>query len=68
MRLNSPEVGGLVVAAVGDHELDVGCLASRDHSLGICHAGGHGLLAEHVLAGLAARMVYSACMELGKAT
>ena len=46
------EVGGLVVAAVGDHELHVGGFAGGNHLLTIGHIGGHGLLAQHVLAGL----------------
>ena len=45
------QVGGLVVAAVGDHELDVGVAAGRDHGCGIGDGDAHGLLAEDVLAG-----------------
>ncbi len=45
------EVGGLVVAAVGDHELHVVLLAGCDHGAALGKAGGHGLFAEHVLAG-----------------
>ena len=51
-ELDGAEVGGLVVAAVGDHELDVGGLAGGDHGFGFGDVGGHGLFAEHVLAGL----------------
>ncbi len=51
-ELDGAEVGGLVVAAVGDHELYVGGLAGGDHLLAVGDAGGHGLFAEHVLAGL----------------
>ncbi len=52
MMLDGLEVGGLVVAAVGDHELDVGGLAGGDHGFAIGDGGGHGLLAKDVLAGL----------------
>ena len=51
-EFDGAEVGRLVVAAVGDHELDVGGLAGGDHLLGLGNIGGHGLFAEHVLAGL----------------
>ena len=51
-ELDGPEVGGLVVAAVGDHELDVGGLAGGDHGLGFGDVDGHGLFAEDMLAGL----------------
>ncbi len=50
-ELDGAEVGGLVVAAVGDHELDVGGLAGGDHGLGFGDVDAHGLFAEHVLAG-----------------
>ena len=49
--LDGAKVGGLVVAAVGDHELDVGGLAGGDHGFRIGDGGGHGLFAHHVLAG-----------------
>ena len=45
------QVGGLVVAAIGDHQLDAGRLAGRDHRLGFGHVGRHRLLAKHVFAG-----------------
>ena len=52
MSLAALEVGGLEVAAVGDHELDVGGFAGGDHGFALGNAGGHGLFAEDVLAGL----------------
>ena len=51
-ELGGLEVGGLEVAAVGDHELDVGGFAGGDHGFALGNAGGHWLLAEDVLAGL----------------
>ena len=51
-QLDGAQVGGLVVAAVGDHQLHVGGLAGGDHGFGIGDGGRHGLFAEHVLAGL----------------
>ena len=51
-QFDGAQVGGLVLAAVGDHEFPVGLLAGVDHGLGIGDGGGHGLFAEHVLAGL----------------
>lgn len=38
------------MAAVGDHELDVGGLAGGDHALAVFGGGGHGFFAEDVLA------------------
>ncbi len=46
------DVGGLVVDAVGDHELDIGFAAGVDHGAALGGGDGHGLLAEDVLAGL----------------
>ena len=51
-ELDGKEVGGFVVAAVGDHELDVGGLAGGDHLLGLGDVEAHGLFAEDVFAGL----------------
>ena len=51
-ELDGPQVGGLVMAAISDHELDVGGLAGGDHGLGLGNVGGHGFFAEHMLAGL----------------
>ena len=45
------EVGGLVVEAVGDHELDAGGGAGGDHAAALGGGDVHGLLAEDVLAG-----------------
>ena len=67
-ELNGPQVGGLVVAAIGDHELDVGGLAGGDHGLASATLVAMGFSQRTCLPALAARMVYSACMELGSAT
>ena len=45
------DVGGLVVEAVGDHELDAGGAAGVDHAAALGGGDVHGLLAEDVLAG-----------------
>ena len=50
-ELDGGEVGGFEVAAVGDHELDVGGLAGGDHGFGFGDADAHGFFAEDVLAG-----------------
>ena len=44
-------MGGLVVEAVGDHELDAGVGASGDHAAALSGGDVHGFLAEDVLAG-----------------
>ena len=51
-EIDGLEVGGLEVAAIGDHELDVGGFAGGDHPLTLGDIDGHGLFAEDVLAGL----------------
>ena len=53
-HLDQGAVHGLVLLAVGDHQLDVGGVAGGDHALAVGGAGGHGLFAEDVLAGFGA--------------
>ena len=67
-EFDGAEVGGLVVAAVGDHELDVGGFAGGDHGSQSATVVAMGFSQRTCLPALAARMVYSACMELGRAT
>ncbi len=51
-ELDGAEIRRLIVAAIGDHQLDVCGLAGGNHLFAVGNAGGHRLFAEHMLAGL----------------